>query len=93
MSKKSSSLLPTQLNPNSDMWNMYWICSYWVRHPVSWFWDWWDNCDCYTKLKIYPSEVHDRMRGLWYKIEHPRDVTNEMLRVYKSTYFKNWNYI
>lgn len=76
--------------------NVYWICEYWVRHKVL---NWkCSTCYCFDKLWIHPEEYFNRLGKLWYKgdkwtkLYYPRDITNEIIRKYKETYFVEWKY-
>ena len=52
-----------------------WICSYWWRHPVSWFPN---NCDCRKKFKVLPCVFIDKLKDMWYKLDFDYQITNEM---------------
>jgi len=76
---------------DSWWWRLYWICDYWVRHLVI---DWGcGNCECREKLWLHYTDFHNRLRDMWFTINYAKDVTDHMLRSYKSKYLVNWKYI
>lgn len=65
---------------NSE-WDLYWICTYWLRHRII---DWeCISCTCREKIWITDLEFLNILRDMWYKINYPKDVTDEMIRAYK----------
>ena len=76
---------------NAWIWQDYWICDYRLRHI---YLDWKiDNCDCYTKIKIFPKEFKKRLTEMWVNSDIPKWKVNEIVWAYKTKYFINWEYI
>ena len=70
---------------------IHWICEYWARHIVN---NWsCSKCTCFDRIAIHPKEYYERMKELGFKINHPSDVTDVMMRSYKATYLVNWEYV
>jgi len=58
------------------------ICSFWVRHPLSMGW----ICGCSKEFDVIWILFKDRLKEMWYDINYPEDITEEMRLEYKKKY-------
>jgi len=60
------------------------ICSFWVRHPLSMGW----ACECKKEFKTLWILFKDRLKEMWYKVFYDDDITEEMRLEYLQKYVK-----
>lgn len=59
-----------------------WVCSWGNYHPLFML----GECSCQEEFDCIWLDMKDRLNEMWYNIQYPSDITNEMQVAYKNKY-------